>query len=408
MMQHPIAHELSSRPTFVPKLPGDILYLVACFSTFETRASLVRCNRWLHENCISLLFKDIYLHAPVQLFRLCVNEEAMRMLCRTDSIYLGEQLFSYDSWPSEVVEAVPDLVISVLGATNILTRLQVYSSDRPLATNYDFQDNFQHKLGLAASDPGFLPNLRIIIELPEHISLEDLCHGRPIIYYYHQVDPYMRADICPGFKEGGSTFDLKHKLSAHDVGILIRESQCISPNVYAGAGISVRMRFPGEKCAPVDPLSWTKTMLSASEIPIDELYSLEVIFEPNPPYQSATVQFATAEELHKDFPQLEDIKISYPRLHWSRSADHWGSGSEFLMDELPAWTPCPRETLMPHWMDWWLHAVELDSKKLQSHKEITETAAKLMDGLLSRWDADNAPNRQAMLNYLADNKHRSS
>ncbi|CAE6380456.1 unnamed protein product [Rhizoctonia solani] len=336
-----------------------------------------------------LLFDEIYLHTPAQLFKLCINADAMSMLNRTKSIYLGERLFSSDSWPSQFFEAVPSLIVHLLSVMKSLTRLQIYSTDKILETGYDFRTGFQRKLDSAASDPTFLPNLAIIIELPDHISLQALCQNRPIFFFYHHEDPYMHADIYPGFEKSG--VDVTYNLSAHDVGTLVQESQYTSPNVYCGAGIAIKMRFPREiKCgsqAPVrDSLAWTRTMLAASRIPSDQLYSLEISFEPNPPFQAVEVQLVELEELYEEFPGLEDVTISYPEFHWSRSVDHSGYESKFFEeDTLPEWTPSPLPYALPHCINWWLKELRLSSPETQSDEEFAETIAKLADGIFLRW-----------------------
>ncbi|CAE6422632.1 unnamed protein product [Rhizoctonia solani] len=402
---------MQSQITYRPKLPGDILYLVAYFSSFETRINLVQCNKWLHETCTSLLFKHIYLHSPIQLIKLCGSEGAICMLKTTDSIYLGERLFTPDSWPSEAIGDAPELLIRVLRATKSLTRLQILSSDRILEEDELFYYNLQQKVDSVASDPTFLSNLAILIELPNHISWKALCHNRPIIYYYYPNEPYMYADICPSYKGGGSGLNLKHNLSAQDVGILIKEGQWTTLNMHfcSPSGIRIHMRFPEEikhgSPSPVqDPWSWVKTMLLASGIASHHLFSLSVQFEPVLPYQSAAAQCAALEELYNEFPELDEVAVSYPFLYWSRSVDHKYESEFFSDDPLPDWTPQPYEHCMSDWMDWWLKALDLGPLEAQSLGELAQTTAELIDGIRLRWDPEHydIASAEAILEYLSN------
>ncbi|KAH7317994.1 hypothetical protein B0J17DRAFT_747855 [Rhizoctonia solani] len=117
--------------------------------------------------------------------------------------------------------------------------------------------------------------------------------------------------------------------SARDIGVLVKESKLTSPNLFAGPGISICMQFPEEikrgSQSPVqDSLPWTKSMLSTSATPFDELGFLQITFETKPPFQSASSQLAAVEELYKEFPGLEEVTISYPELQCSRGVDHPG------------------------------------------------------------------------------------
>ncbi|KDN35288.1 hypothetical protein RSAG8_11723, partial [Rhizoctonia solani AG-8 WAC10335] len=186
------------------------------------------------------------------------------------------------------------------------------------------------------------------------------------------------------------------------------------------------MRFPEEikhgSQSPVqDPLTWVKTMLLASKTPFDKLHSLDIKFEPNPPYQSAAVQLAAVEELCEEFPELEGVTISYPQLHWSRSVNHPGYESDFFPeDPLPDWTPYPAEERMPHWIDWWLNALHLRTPDAQSllplraldaHslEDLSITSRMLRNGIRFRWESDyiNLASSGAMFEYLR-NRLRNS
>ncbi|KAF8759064.1 hypothetical protein RHS01_02327 [Rhizoctonia solani] len=277
-----------------------------------------------------------------------------------------------------------------------LTRLQIYGTDAIDESDGDFYFQsglkFQQRFSLAASDPTFLPNLATIIELPNHLSLEKLCQNRPIVFFYHHHPRYMHIDICPSVNQDGPGLDIAHDLSAHDVGVLIRESYDLSPKLYCPTSIIISMRFPtaiksGNQAPVVDPLAWTRTMLAASKIPSNRLFSLHVSFEPKPQFQTVEVQFADVQKLYADFPKLKDISISNPRLSWSRGMSDRANESRFFEeDTLPEWTPCPSN--LPHCIDWWLKELRLGSPGTQSDEEFAETIAKLVDGVFLRWDPD--------------------
>jgi hypothetical protein len=341
------------------------------------------------------------------------------MLDRTKSVYLGERLFSSGPWPSKIFATMPDLIMFLLRATKSLTKIHIYSTDKIFETPYNYQmgSQLQSKLGLAATDPSFLPNLAIIIELPNHISLRSLCQNRLIAFSCYHFGSCMYADIYPGFGGGVlAGIDIKRTFSAYDIGSLILEIYYISPkiNTCRAVGISIHMRFPNELergvQGPVrNPIDWTRTMLEASKIPRNQFLSIDITFEPSPPFQSVDAQFAQVEELHEDFPELENVKMSYPELQWSRSLEYDGSESRtFESDTLPEWTPCPVPDYSPCCINWWLKELRLASPETQSDEEFAETIAKLADGILLRWDSHTFGGYESLIESLFKCYNRSN
>ncbi|KAF8759148.1 hypothetical protein RHS01_02328 [Rhizoctonia solani] len=308
-------------------------------------------------------------------------------------------------------------MLHVLSATNSLTRLQIYGTDYDkIEHNFHSQSgvHFQHKLDSAASDPTFLPNLAILIELPGHISLRKLCQNRPIVFFCRCDESYMHmhADIYPGFAKGGFELGGILDLSAHDVGVLIRESYDAYPNLCCVHGITVHMCFPKEiergVSAPIhDSLTWVATMLAASGLCYDELVALFVVFEPKLPFQSLEAQFAEIEELQNELPGLEDVVISHPEIHWSRNMGYSSESSKFFEeDTLPQWTPCPLPYYLPHCIDWWLKELKIDSPETQSDEDFAKSMAKLADGVFLRWGYNTHCNLEDFTEYLYDHYSR--
>ncbi|KAG8688088.1 hypothetical protein FRC11_006074 [Ceratobasidium sp. 423] len=134
-----------------PRLPDDVLYLIAKLSSFEARASLVRCNKWLYTICTPLLFQEISIYTPRQLVQPYENKKAMGMLSQTKSLILGKN--EHDK---------ADYIIGVLSATVSLQKLQLLQCGK-WPGDLDRPSGLVEKLHELASNPRFLPELQVVV-----------------------------------------------------------------------------------------------------------------------------------------------------------------------------------------------------------------------------------------------------
>ncbi|KAG8743952.1 hypothetical protein FRC11_013686, partial [Ceratobasidium sp. 423] len=217
-----------------------------------------------------------------------------------------------------------DNTVRILRATTSLLQLDIFGygfgsgAFGPallFALRSDTYRRFTQKLATLQSDPTFLPNLAVINELSAGISLDILCPGRPVVYRSRLSRDHLRLDIYPELSQHTTvdkgTPEVMHSFSAKDVGSIIRKIKPTSPlRSVSGLDLFITMRFPDEvrqhKPFPVtDPPSWVRTMLATADLFAEEFESINVEFEPPPPYQPIPAQYSAVQELHRSFPSLE-------------------------------------------------------------------------------------------------------
>lgn len=417
--------------TFVPQLPGDILYLVGSFSTFESLSSLVQCSKWLYGIYYPLLFREIHLHLPTQIIKLDKNEKAMQMISGTKSLVLHDTVFGRESWgldPNVFPDAtVGHIIIRILRAMASLIQLEIAGRRVPkilsVIRNIKLRGvfhQFAQMLSARRDDPSFLPNLAIVNTFFTGILLGDLCRNRPVMYHRSLGFHRLHLDICPGLAQhdtGGRRIpEVTHSLSAQDIGSIIRKAEPTTipsrtPTSTKTSTWSLIMRFPNEirqhkPCPVIDTLSWALTMLTATGLPTNQLRSIDIRFEPPPSYQSPPAQLSAIEKLHGAFPSLEYANISFPRIKWSRKILHplvspsfgsSSSGSDLV------WTVCP-ELEFPETLDWWFDAMSLGDLDAQNIEELEQKAKELWSVMSLRWGEYRIPSTEELMNHLRNFK----
>ncbi|CAE6468846.1 unnamed protein product [Rhizoctonia solani] len=254
-MQLGDTHEIYSG-THLPMIPDDVTHLIAHFSSFEVLASLVRCNKSLHRSCTPLLFREIRLHKPMQLIKLCRNREALNRLSETKSMFLEESLFfPYcwgDAWTG--VEPAAHYFITAFRAATSLLRLQIFAAPAPNIVS----DNLITKLRSMSSDPT-------------------------------------------------------------EIGVLIRESKGNLLVKYSYLHFIVRfpeaIRNKGD--APISNLlAWLQEVFQEANLSADSIKCLYITFEPSPLRMSTLEQHTIITKISKLLPTLKHAQFSL--IIWNR------------------------------------------------------------------------------------------
>ncbi|KAG8761405.1 hypothetical protein FRC11_013952 [Ceratobasidium sp. 423] len=388
-MQPDRAHEVYSDVRHSPKLPSDVTYLIAQFSSFEALASL-----------------EIHLHKPTQLVRLCKSHRALSMLSGTKSLFLEEAVFYIHLWVDFVGGGVDvsNYLITVLRAAASLLRLQIfYSPARSFVS-----DHIIKRLRSMSSDPTFLPKLEVLIGTWA-VPLEPLHKNRPVKFMCSAEDSdKVAVEIYPSLARGSTTsltvrsmlLEQAQNLSVAEIGSLMYESKASLPAACSYFYFTVRfpeeIRTEGRPPIP-DLLDWLREVIRTAKISSSGIKWLNILFDPDPSRLSASAQYTIVTGLYELLPQLERAHISTYSITWSR---HKGP-LEGSQDPLPLWTSEPNIFTI----GWWLDVLHLSHTSTPTQEEAEQIAGQLRKAIGRRYPPAGVPSIESLMDRLVNRNY---